>query len=70
MYKGLEKNKSKVTNSDKVLTRLVKTLHLLSNNELPTRKDLMEEFNVGAKTIQRDLKERKGYIIFQLLKMN
>eukprot|EP00920_Eleutheroschizon_duboscqi_P025596 GHVT01063091.1.p1 GENE.GHVT01063091.1~~GHVT01063091.1.p1 ORF type:complete len:292 (-),score=10.36 GHVT01063091.1:57-932(-) len=31
---------------------------MLSNNELPTRKELMEEFNVSSKTIQRDINER------------
>jgi len=55
------KNKTKITNSDKVLTRLILILQKLSTNEFPTRKDLMEEFNVGAKTIQRDLNERLCY---------
>ncbi|APW66795.1 MAG: hypothetical protein CL624_14245 [Arcobacter sp.] len=58
MFENLPKKSTKVTNSDKVLTRLIKTLQMLSNNELPTRQELMEEFNVSAKTIQRDIKQR------------
>lgn len=58
MFENLPKKSNKVSNSDKVLTRLIKTLQMLSNNELPTRQELMEEFNVSAKTIQRDIKQR------------
>ena len=61
MFENLEKNKDKIKNSDKVLTRLVIILQKLSNNELPTRIDLMEEFNVSSKTIQRDINERLYY---------
>lgn len=58
MFENLPKKSNKTSNSDKVLTRLIKTLQMLSNNELPTRKELMEEFNVSSKTIQRDINER------------
>lgn len=61
MFENLEKNRDKVKNSDKVLTRLILILQKLSINELPTRKDLMEEFNVSSKTIQRDINERLCY---------
>lgn len=46
------------SNNDKVLTRLIKILQMLSEDQRPTRADLMSEFNVGAKTIQRDIRER------------
>lgn len=46
---------------DKTLTRLILILTKLSNDELPTIKDLSEEFNVGIRTIQRDLYERLTY---------
>lgn len=61
MFQNLEKNKDKIKNSDKVLTRLIIILQKLSNNELPTRKDLIEEFNISSKTIQRDINERLCY---------
>ena len=61
MFQNLQKNSDKIKNSDKVLTRLVIILQKLSNNELPTRKELMEEFNVSSKTIQRDINERLCY---------
>lgn len=63
MIESFSKNgkKSNNNNSDKVLTRLILILQKLSDNQLPTRKDLMEEFNVSAKTIQRDLNERLCY---------
>lgn len=46
---------------DKTLTRLILILTKLSNNELPTPKELAEEFGVGIRTIQRDLYERLAY---------
>ncbi len=46
---------------DKTLTRLVITLTKLSNDDRPTMKDLSEEFNVGIRTIQRDIYERLMY---------
>ena len=61
MFENLQKNSNKVKNIDGVLTRLVIILQKLSNNELPTRKELMEEFNVSSKTIQRDINERLCY---------
>jgi predicted DNA-binding transcriptional regulator YafY len=61
MFENLQKNSDKIKNSDKVLTRLVIILQKLSNNELPTRVELMEEFNVSSKTIQRDINERLCY---------
>ena len=48
-------------NNDTVLRRLMLILQKLSENELPSRRDLEEEFNVGAKTIQRDLYQRLSY---------
>lgn len=61
MFENLQKNSDKIKNSDKVLTRLVIILQKLSNYELPTRVELMEEFNVSSKTIQRDINERLCY---------
>ena len=61
MFENLQKNSDKIKNIDGVLTRLVIILQKLSNNELPTRKELMEEFNVSSKTIQRDINERLCY---------
>lgn len=58
MFRNLQKNSDKIKNSDKVLTRLIFILQKLSINELPTRKELAEEFNVSSKTIQRDINER------------
>lgn len=46
---------------DKTLTRLILILTKLTNNEKPTTKDLAKEFNVGIRTIQRDLYERLIY---------
>lgn len=43
---------------DKILTRLVLILTKLSAKELPTLKELSEEFNVSLKTIQRDVYQR------------
>ncbi|MEA3498278.1 MAG: WYL domain-containing protein [Campylobacterota bacterium] len=60
MFDHLQK-RTTAKNSDKVLTRLIIILQKLSNSEYPTRKNLMEEFNVGAKTIQRDINERLCY---------
>jgi predicted DNA-binding transcriptional regulator YafY len=58
MFTNLNKNADKYKNSDRVLTRLILILQKLSDNQFPTRKDLAEEFNVSAKTIQRDINER------------
>ena len=46
---------------DKTLTRLIIILTKLTNNELPTIKELAEEFNVGIRTIQRDVYQRLIY---------
>jgi predicted DNA-binding transcriptional regulator YafY len=46
---------------DKTLTRLILILTKLSNNELPTINALAEEFNVGIRTIQRDIYQRLIY---------
>ena len=43
---------------DKTLTRLIRTLTILSNDERPTGRELAKEFNVGVRTIQRDIYER------------
>lgn len=46
---------------DKTLTRLILILTKLSNNDRPTIKELAEEFNVGIRTIQRDVYQRLMY---------
>lgn len=46
---------------DKTLTRLILILTKLSNDERPTLNELVSEFNVGIRTIQRDLYERLAY---------
>jgi predicted DNA-binding transcriptional regulator YafY len=46
---------------DKTLTRLILTLTKLSNDERPTIKELVKEFGVGVRTIQRDIYERLAY---------
>lgn len=46
---------------DTALKRLVLILTKLSNNERPTLHELSEEFNVGLRTIQRDIYERLIY---------
>ncbi|MFK2823669.1 helix-turn-helix transcriptional regulator [Arcobacter sp. YIC-80] len=59
-FENLPKKNSE-KNSDTVLRRLMLILQKLSDNELPTRKDLEKEFNVTAKTIQRDIYQRLSY---------
>jgi len=54
-------NKKALKENDTVLRRLMVILQKLSDEELPTRKDLEEEFNVGSKTIQRDIYQRLSY---------
>lgn len=46
---------------DKTLTRLVGILTKLSNGEMPTSKELADEYNVSVRTIQKDIKERLYY---------
>jgi predicted DNA-binding transcriptional regulator YafY len=46
---------------DKTLTRLVGILTKLSNNEMPTSKELADEYNVSVRTIQKDIKEKLYY---------
>lgn len=46
---------------DTTLTRLILILTKLSNHELPTIKELADEFNVGVRTIQRDIYQRLIY---------
>jgi len=46
---------------DKTLTRLVGILTKLSNEEMPTAKELAAEYNVSVRTIQKDIKERLYY---------
>lgn len=46
---------------DTTLTRLVLILTKLSNNDRPTINELAEEFNVGIRTIQRDIYQRLMY---------
>ena len=48
--------------SDKIATRLAQILTKLNNGERLTVKELEIEFNVGTRTIQRDLNERLSYI--------
>jgi len=43
---------------DRILTRLVKILTMLSNDERPTTMSLAEEFNVTQRTIQSDIYTR------------
>jgi len=47
-----------VKDYDKILTRLISILSKLSNNELPTSKELADEFGVTTRTIQKDIYER------------
>jgi len=46
---------------DKTLTRLIGILTKLSNNEMPTSKELAQEYGVTVRTIQKDIKERLHY---------
>lgn len=46
---------------DKTLTRLILILTKLSNDERPSLEELSSEFNVGLRTIQRDIYERLAY---------
>ena len=46
---------------DKTLSRLINILTKLSNKELPTSKELALEYNVGVRTIQKDISERLLY---------
>ena len=55
-------------NYDRVLTRLISTLTKLSNGEMPTTKELAEEYGVGVRTIQKDLNERLAY--FPIVRTN
>ena len=48
-------------NRDGVLRRLITILQKLSEQALPTKKELQEEFNVTAKTIERDIYQRLNY---------
>lgn len=43
---------------DKTLTRLITILSKLSNNDRCDTKELAQEFNVGVRTIQKDINER------------
>jgi len=50
---------------DKLLFRLTTILTKLSNNEMPTLKELAEEFNVSTRTLQRDIYNRlQGFPIY------
>lgn len=55
---------------DKTLTRLILILTKLSNNELPTMNELSEEFNVGLRTIQRDIYQRLIYFPIEKNKLS
>jgi len=46
---------------DKTLTRLIGILTKISNEEMPTSKELALEYNVSMRTIQKDIKERLHY---------
>ena len=48
-------------NYDLALSRLAITIYKLSRNDLPTIKELAEEFNVSIRTIQRDISQRLVY---------
>ncbi len=48
-------------NYDKTLSRLIGILTKLSDGEMPTTKELAEEFGVNVRTIQKDIKERLYY---------
>ncbi len=47
---------------DKIATRLAMILNKLNSNERFSVEDLIEEFNVTKRTIQRDLNERLSYL--------
>lgn len=49
-------------NHDKIATRLAIILNKLNSNERFSLEDLVEEFNVTKRTIQRDLNERLSYL--------
>lgn len=55
---------------DTTLTRLILILTKLSNNERPTLRELCEEFNVGLRTIQRDIYERLAYFPIEKTREN
>jgi len=46
---------------DKILTRLLGILTKLSNGEMPTAKELSEEYGVGVRSIQKDIYERLSH---------
>jgi len=46
---------------DKTLTRLIGILTKLSNIDMPTSKELAQEYGVSVRTIQKDIKERLHY---------
>ena len=46
---------------DRTLSRLIGILTKLSNNEMPTAKELAKEYNVSVRTIQKDIKEKLYY---------
>ena len=52
-------------NHDKISTRLVQILLKLNNGERFTIEELALEFNVSARTIQRDINERLSYLPLQ-----
>lgn len=45
---------------DKALYRLVSIIAMLLKDERPTIKSLSDEFNVGIRTIQKDVYQRLG----------
>jgi predicted DNA-binding transcriptional regulator YafY len=45
---------------DKALYRLISIIAMLLKDERPTIKSLAEEFNVGIRTIQKDVYQRLG----------
>ncbi len=53
---------------DKTLSRLIGILTKLSDGEMPTSKELADEFGVSVRTIQKDIKERLYY--YPIIKTN
>jgi len=51
-------NDKKESNHDKTLFRLIDILQKISNDELPTTKELSNEYNVSVRTIQKDISTR------------
>jgi len=57
-----KKKQKKVKQYDKVVSRLIRIIIQINQNEGPTTKEFAEEFNVTERTIQKDIYERLIYL--------